>query len=195
MPVTKKLETDHLRTPAEQALAAALVTENDLLRLKAIARLHARGLPPEVSWCDLLQEAIARVLDGSRRQPEGVSTVAFLAGVMRSLRAEHWRRALRQAAQMPMMLVDLDSVDAPAGEARDPAPTPERYVLAAQELARIERLFADDVQAQQLIAGLADQLSPEEICANCGMTKTDYDSTRRRIRRALLREGLRVKEP
>jgi hypothetical protein len=83
--------------PAQTALALGLVTPADLLRLKTIARLHARGLPPDVGWEDLLQEAVTRALVGSRVQPEGVTIVAFLAGVMRSLRAEHWRRALRRS--------------------------------------------------------------------------------------------------
>jgi hypothetical protein len=56
-------------TPAARALALELVTRMELLRLKVIARLHARGLPPEVDWSDLLQEAISRVLDGSRPKP------------------------------------------------------------------------------------------------------------------------------
>jgi len=89
------------KTPAARALALALVTEIDLLRLKVIARLHARGLPPEFDWTDLLQEAFARVLDGSRPPPEGVPKVAFLAGVMRSIKAEYWKRAQRQARQLP----------------------------------------------------------------------------------------------
>ena len=46
-----------------------------------------------MTWDDLLQEAFTRVLIGTRRQPEGVTMVALLAGIMRSLRAEHWRRA------------------------------------------------------------------------------------------------------
>jgi DNA-directed RNA polymerase specialized sigma24 family protein len=70
------------RTPAARALALKLVTETDLLRLKVIARVHARGLPAEMDWSDLLQEAFERVLDGSRQQPEGVAVVAFLAAFM-----------------------------------------------------------------------------------------------------------------
>jgi hypothetical protein len=66
-----KVPQDVPKTPAAQALALKLVTGMDLLRLKAVARLHARGLPPEVGWSDLLQEAFARVLDGTRKRPEG----------------------------------------------------------------------------------------------------------------------------
>jgi hypothetical protein len=45
--------------PAARALAVKLVTETDLLRLEVIARVHARGLPPEIDWSDLLQELAA----------------------------------------------------------------------------------------------------------------------------------------
>ena len=34
-------------TPTQTALALDLITRMDLLRLKSIARLYARGLPPE----------------------------------------------------------------------------------------------------------------------------------------------------
>ncbi len=180
------------KTPAEQALALQLVTETDLLRLKAIARLHARGLPSDVSWSDLLQEAFARVLDGSRHRPEGLPILPFLAGVMRSIKAELCRRARREALQLPKLLADLEAGDADSGEPLEPAFTAERSFAAIQELAVIRRLFAADPQACQVIAGLADERSPEDICKAGGMSKTDYDSTRRRMRRVLLREGLRL---
>lgn len=180
-------------TPAEQALSLRLVTETDLLRLKAIARLHSRVLPPDVTWSDLLQEAFARVLDGSRRQPPDLPVLPFLAGVMRSLKAEYWRRARREALQLPKLAAAaLEAWEAGGGEPIDPRPEVERSLQAMQELAAIYDLFADDRQARQVIAGLAEERTPEEICEGCGMSKTDYDSTRRRMRRVLLREGLRM---
>jgi RNA polymerase sigma-70 factor (ECF subfamily) len=183
------------KTPAARALALKLVTEADLLRLKVIARLHARGLPPDVSWSDLLQEAFSRVLDGSRRRPDALPAVAFLAGVMRSIKTEHWRRARREAMQLPKLRAEVGTAYDVGGEACDPTPDPERRLIAMQELARIDHLFAEDSRALQVIIGLADGLSPEEICASYDMAKTDYDSTRRRIRRVLLREGLRSPQP
>jgi hypothetical protein len=39
--------------------------------------------------------------------------------------------------------------------------------------------------------GLFEGWSPEQIRARYDMSKTQYDSTRRRMRRALLKEGLR----
>jgi hypothetical protein len=45
------------------------------------------------------------------------------------------------------------------------------------------------------MTGLAEGRSPDEICAFNRLSKTDYDSTRKRIRRILLREGLRTPQP
>jgi len=177
------------KTPAARALALELVTRMDLLRLKVIARLHARGLPAEIDWSDLLQEAIARVLDGSRPKPEGVPVVAFLAGVMRSIKTDHWRRARRKARQLPKLLVDLDT------DEHADAFNPEHSLTAIQQLALIHQLFADDRQAIQVIAGLREGDTPEEICIRHNMSKTDYDSTRKRMRRVLIREGLRRPQP
>ena len=159
------------------------VSKTDLLRLKAIARLHARGLPAGIGWTDLLHEAIVRVLDGSRKPPPGLSMVAFLAGVMRSIKAEHWRRLRRDART-------FGPSGAHGNDERDPAPDPERSLAATEALAALDRLFADDPQALQVIEGLGQGLSAEEIRKTYAMSETDYDSTRKRMRRALLRDGL-----
>ncbi|HEV7717242.1 MAG TPA: hypothetical protein VGO53_16710 [Steroidobacteraceae bacterium] len=159
MPRIQPLVDTKVLGPAETALALDLVSEIDLLRLKTIARLHARGLPPDVGWDDLIQEAFTRVLTGARRQPEGVTMVAFLAGIMRSLKAEHWRRALSGSAGRQALRIDQESEDFRDIELRDPAPDPERSLSARQEISRIEQLFAEDPVALQIIAGLGEGLA------------------------------------
>jgi DNA-directed RNA polymerase specialized sigma24 family protein len=188
----KKVELDlaPLQPPAVRALAMKLVSDCDLLRLKVIARLHGRSLPPDISWADLLQEAIARVLDGSRAIPPEVPPVAFLAGVMRSIKAEHWRRRRRATGQQPALASHYQVVAPETAEACDPQPDPERWLIAAQQLEAIGTLFAQDPVALQIISGLGDGLTAEEIRQALGMSKTDYDSARRRMRRALIRAGL-----
>jgi DNA-directed RNA polymerase specialized sigma24 family protein len=176
--------------PAVRALALKLVTDCDLLRLKVIARLHGRSLPPDVSWADLLQEAFARVLDGSRAIPPGVPTVAFLAGVMRSIKAEHWRRRRRATDQQPVLATEYQVVAAETAEACDPQPDPERWLIASQQLEAVGMLFARDPVALQIITGLGDGLTAEEIRRTLGLSKTDYDSARKRMRRAVIRAGL-----
>ena len=175
--------------PTETALAIKLVSEMDLLRLKTIARLHARGLPPDVSWEDLLQEALTRVLTGARRIPKSVAPVAFIAGVMRSLRSEHWRRfsASRRRGDSPS---DYRAYRTREEALRDAAPDPERSLIAVEELKAIERLFADDPVVLRIIDALGEGLSAERIRAALSLTRTEYDSARKRMRRCLLREGL-----
>jgi RNA polymerase sigma-70 factor (ECF subfamily) len=162
----------------------------ELLRLKTIARVYARGLPPDVAWDDLLQEALTRIVSGARRQPEGVAMVSFVAGVMRSLRAEHWRRVLKGSPGHDAVRIDRMG-DGPRDVAlRDPSPGPERSLSAQQELRAIEGLFADDPVILKIIVGLGQGLSAEQIRAALKISNTDYDSARRRMRRTLLREGL-----
>src|SRR5689334_10178509 len=84
--------------PLEAALGQGLLSAADLLRLKAIARLLVRGLPGGIEWVDLLHEAMLRLLQGSRRRPYDLGVVPFVAGIMRSLRAEHWARLRREAS-------------------------------------------------------------------------------------------------
>ena len=186
----KVRETVLQQPPAQRALAVKLVTDCDLLRLKVIARLHGRSLPPDVSWADLLQEAFTRVLDGSRAIPPEVPPVAFLAGVMRSIKAEHWRRRRRATEQQPVLATEYQLVAPAIAEACDPLPDPERWLIAAQQLEAVSTLFAQDPVALQIIAGLGDGLTAEEIRRALGMTKTDYDSARKRMRRAVIRAGL-----
>jgi len=191
MPLKQLKLADHrVIAPTETALALKLVTEMELLRLKAIARLHARGLPPDAGWDDLLQEAFTRYLTGARQRPEGVPIVAFLAEVMRSVRADHVRRARRAGGKPDDLRLDQDSETTRSVELRDPAPDPERAVSAAQELVEIKRLFADDPVALKIIDGLGEGLSAEQIRVANGLTRVDYDSARKRMRRCLLREGL-----
>ena len=176
--------------PTETALALELVTEMELLRLKTIARLHARGLPADVGWEDLLQEALTRVLTGTRRQPDGVNVVAFVSGIMRSLRSEHWRRSGGSVERRDRIRVRAPLEDARDVVLRDAAPDPERVLSAAQELKAIEQLFADDHMVLGIITGLGVGLSAEEIRVSLGLSRTEYDSARKRMRRCLLREGL-----
>jgi RNA polymerase sigma-70 factor (ECF subfamily) len=137
----------------------------------------------------MLQEAITRVLTGSRRCPEGVTTVAFVAGILRSLRTDYWRRVRRESGG-ERSRHNLESDDTAALDLVDPAPGPERAMEARQQLALIKLLFADDPTALKIIEGLCNSLSAEQIRICAGLSRTEYDSARRRMRRAVLREGL-----
>ena len=175
----RPMQWDRRALPATQDVAAALAAlpEHELLRLRAIARLRARGLPGGVSWSDLLHEAVLRALAGTRVWPPGVPLVAFLAGIMRSLCDEQWRRRRRESAL-------------PAPETASPADDPERAYAAAEALAAIHRLFASDPVATKVMTGLMEGLGAEEIRCHYDLSAVEYDTARRRIRRTMLRYGL-----
>ncbi len=167
----------HAPPPRDFGAALAAMSDDDLLRLRALARLRARGLPDGVAWSDLLHEAVLRALEGTRRWPPGVPLLAFLAGIMRSLCDEQWRRRRREGP-----LAGLDDTAAEAD--------PERVYAAAEALAAVDRLFASDAVALKVIAGLTNGLGAEEIQRHYGLSAVAYDTARRRMRRALLRHGL-----
>jgi RNA polymerase sigma-70 factor (ECF subfamily) len=175
---------DGTTTAAAGDMSCALraLSDADLVRLKALARLWSRGLPGGLGWTDVLNEAIVRSLDGSRRWPADVPLLAFLSGVMRSICDEHWRRARRDRTWL---------VAAPASGGAVAAPdNPERVLAAAQALGAINGLFADDPAALKILAGLAEGMSATDIRLHYDMSERDYDSTRKRMRRVLLRRGL-----
>jgi DNA-directed RNA polymerase specialized sigma24 family protein len=172
----------------EVASALRQLSATDLLRLEALARLRARGLPPSLSWSDLLHEAIRRALDGSRPWPPGVPLLAFLAGIMRSVRSELCRRG---AYEVRLMRTDLPYFCGPLRDERDP----ERIVAAARAVAGIYALFAGDEAALQVISALANGLTASEIRRTLGMSETEYETTRKRMRRTLLRQGFKGREP
>jgi DNA-directed RNA polymerase specialized sigma24 family protein len=175
---------DH--TTVDVARAIHDLSDGDLLRLKALARLWTRGLPGGLGWADLLNEAIARALDGSRRWPPGVPLLAFLSGVMRSICDDHWRRARRD---LELFVRNDDLAELCGDEAQSP-PDPERMLVAAQALSAVHSLFAHDPPALKIIAALAEGLTAKEICELHDMSERDYDTVRKRMRRTLLRRGL-----
>jgi DNA-directed RNA polymerase specialized sigma24 family protein len=173
------------RTAADAASAIQALSETDLVRLKALARLWSRGLPGGIGWADVLHEAIVRVLDGSRPWPPGVPILAFLSGVMRSICHDHWRRVRHE--QKLLVSRDDRAQSGPSAEPADAAADPERVAAAVAGLAEIIRLFAGDAVALKIIDGMAGGLTAAEICSAYDISTLDYDTARRRMRRILLR--------
>ncbi|WP_245473882.1 hypothetical protein [Bradyrhizobium zhanjiangense] len=106
--------------------------------------------------------------------------------MMRSICNDHWRRA-RLERRLLVSRDDPDQRSGPDHEA-DAAPDQERILAAAQTLANVYRLFESDLLALKIIAGMADGLAAREICKSNGVSELDYDTTRRRMRRPLLRD-------
>ena len=173
------------RTAADAASAIQALSEADLVRLQALARLWSRGLPGGIGWADVLHEAIIRVLDGSRIWPPDVPILAFVSGVMRSICDDYWRRVRRE--QRMLVSRDERSRCVSSADPADEVADPERVAVAVAALAEIYRLFAGDAIALRIIDGLSNGLVAKDICKGYGISARDYDTARRRMRRALLR--------
>ena len=175
-------------SPSESADELSRLSEANLRRLERIARLRTIGLN-ELDWRDLLHDAVARLLDGSRHCPRGLSLVIFLRETMRSIVSDHWRR--RNASPI---LLEAELPQAEDGErsgivenAPDLTTNPEREASAAETLTSIEEVFRNDPAAMFVIVGMVDGKSPKEIQEEANMNPTRYATTQRRIRRKLAR--------
>lgn len=170
-----------MATREECAEALRQLSDEDHERLEKIARLRATGLHA-VAWCDLLHDAIERLLDGRRRWPRKVPLVVFLRETMRSIASDHWRR-LDQS-----VVVSESEIGEAVANAIDETAQPERRASAEETIGQIEDAFESDNEALRVLAAMASGWGPQEIQQEIGMDETRYASTLRRIRRRLLRE-------
>ncbi|WP_162136955.1 RNA polymerase sigma factor [Magnetospirillum molischianum] len=148
-----------------------------MFRLTRGARLRCLGT--DYGPDDLLQEAIRRILDGQRTVPSDQPFVACLMQVMRSI-AWASRKRLRAVAKEAELVQMEDTVPSPT-------PTPEQEAASNDACARLNEvivdMFGDDDEAQAVLMGRVDGMTPAEIKAAFGMNQTTYDTALRRIRR------------
>lgn len=175
--------------PSTAAAALAALSDADLLRLKRFAELRSLRLPL-MSWSDLLNEAIARVLDGSRCWPPDVDFVVFMLQSIRSIASEQWRRIERTPVTREADLSAGESSNTERASLDDVGRTevnPEREVLAERTVQDVMAIFRADRQATAILEGLAEGDTPADIQRRAGMTPIQYASAQRRIRRTLAR--------
>jgi RNA polymerase sigma-70 factor (ECF subfamily) len=157
---------------------------DELHKLKQIARLRSFGLPSS-TWEDLLQEALFRAFTGARQWPVSVPFLAFLAQTVRSIAGDERRRSQDvEVISAADLGVDEDSAKHIDNVAVT-ATTPESLAAARAALQEIERIFAGDLEALQVLEGLALGLTPAEVQSTSGMTSVQYSTAQKRIQRAL----------
>ncbi|QQO52440.1 MAG: hypothetical protein N838_02630 [Thiohalocapsa sp. PB-PSB1] len=185
--------TDNL-SPEEVRERISQLQEPDILKLLELAhaRLYKSGTLAPME--ELLSESVSRILSGRRNWRRDMDTVPFIFGVMKSISDELLKR---RAASLVIPESDIPGAD-PSDEGLlerstqdDPELSAQERAISAQEkLLRVEDLFNDDELAQQVVLGRAEGWSPEEIQKEFNMTKTEYASASKKIRRRFLKEGL-----
>ena len=187
--MTMQQPVSDLASTQEAALTLRDLSQADLLRLKQIAKMRSSGLV-SLDWEDLVNEAVARVLAGTRRWPKSVPFIAFMAQTIRSVASEEWRRLDQAQVTLESEMAATDDgepITSLADIAANPI-HPEREVIARRTLSEIEALFVNDAEAHQVLFGLAQGLAPAEIQTDSGMSPIQYASAQKRIRRSLARQ-------
>lgn len=143
-----------------------------MLIARGFARTRIRGSVVEPE--DLLQEAVAKTLDGRRTWNRSVSILKHLDRVMES---DAGHVAEKQATHAPGPIPE--GADEPAAS----APDPSIAVVAQDELDDLLGLFAGDEQALDVVHLRREGFSASEIQQELGMSKTRYETVTKRIRR------------
>src|SRR5262249_43568923 len=163
----------------------ASIGDADAVRLEKIARRLSRNGPPE--WEDLVQMALTRALDGTRRCPREVDLVRFLAEAMRSIASDSAKARKRKPELR--LVPKTGGGDNDDGftefDFADPSPNAEETLAEEQELDLIRghviALFGEDLIAQTIIEGEMDGMEAHELQELTNLDPTAYASKRRFI--------------
>jgi len=155
----------------EVARLLSRLRHTDHLRLAALATVWTKVCPRREAF-ELLNEALARVLSGSRPWPAEVSIHAFLSQVMRSI-ASQWAHEDKREP----LLEDADVV-------RDDTATAPNHELADLTI-RMRKALGNDPDGLGIFEQILAQGSRKDVRAELGIDETQYDTARRRMIRTL----------
>ena len=175
--MTLRPESGQYATREEAHNAIQHLQDSDFVKLMVIARsfTKTRLSGAVVGADDLLQEAIAKTLAGQRRWNRNVSIIRHLDRVMESDSGHLAERRVREQTH------PLD--DHPEIATHDPSP--ESRLRFSETLDKVLALFTGDERALQLIHLKGEDHSASEIREKLGMSKLEYDTVSKRIRRRL----------
>ena len=193
-------------TPAEITAAIEALTPADWSRLKSYADNRILKIGPKAAsrtGKDLLHIALELLLDDTRRwNRTKVDFIFFMIGAIRSI-SSNWARGYEPEEALALeldvkkknkdgetfRLIDFVEDDRPDPEQR--VVDEEKRLADARWLEVINRLFKDDEQAQMVIEAWQDGYDPADVRSLWNLSQNEYDTTVRRIRRAVNRVGLR----
>jgi hypothetical protein len=189
---SRRVPDEKAATQDEIMTAIQCLSDAENLRLQKYARFRIRGLGKASAgrdWRDLVGEALTATLDPDhRRWNKSVTFVRHLLGAMRSI-STAWRKAFDPDE------ADLESDLIRPGQERKegnvfadiPSANPggERIVMARQEVDAIEKLFARDSIALDVIGGWRAQMTGPDIKEALGISQTEYETVVKRIRRTV----------
>jgi len=171
--------------------AIECLTDADWGRLRKMAKANLWGTrldDPE----ELVNETFERLISGSRTWNIGMAFVPWMRGAIKSVAdGLRNRRAAKLEATATDLAVDCDPDAAPdifGSEETTPLDlilTEEARAMAESDLAKIAAHFKGDQNVEWILIGIEDDLKPEELREIAGLTLTQYETARRKLRRGL----------
>lgn len=157
------------------------LSDTDHVKLMIIARSLAKKRTGRsiVSAEDLLQEAITKTLAGDRKWNRTVSIVQHLVGVMRS-DSSHVAEQTRTRREESLI-----NADEHVGQALNP----EFLLCLADEYQAFTSSFEGDTLVQNILHLKYRGHEASDIIHELGISKTQYDTALKRIRRRLIKNA------
>jgi RNA polymerase sigma-70 factor (ECF subfamily) len=186
----RRVPDERAATGEEVRAAVAALGEADLVRLERFARYRVRGLSRRAcgrTHEDLLHEAVTDTLDPQKRRwNKNVSFASHLIGAMRSI-SSHWGEQFN--ADEPRLESELVRTSAegdpsnPMDSVGSDSPGADRIADARQQLEQIENAVAGDRILSDILGGMRAEMLPSEICEVLGLSRTEYETAVKRLRR------------
>ncbi len=179
--------TDDSLSVTEVDAALRALSGADWERAIRLARFRASGL---ADWTaeSLLSEALAKLLAGDRVWRRGVPALQTLKNVLHSLASNDRKKQ----AGAPIDRFAAVNVGAGGGEEDQPPAftavdlrSPESIVDGKSQLAAIEKLVADDEDAQMVLMAWSEGIRGKAAAEDLGFDMKRYDAARKRLERKL----------
>lgn len=174
-------EKNEVLSVSEFNEAMTLLSKTDYIRLGVMADALCWGL--DIEGKELLNVAFIKALEGKRNCPKSLPIVAFIYGVMESLKSAHFKKRKNDPLSN---LVDFEGEDTlDINDLQTTIDTPEELLLANQTLKEIDSIFASNETEQMVLLGKVDGCSPSEMQEMLGLSSIQYASALKGIRRKL----------
>lgn len=187
---SRRVPVENAATQDEIKTAIQSLTPADSIRLQKFARFRMRGLGRASNgrdWQDLMDQALTNTLDPNHRSwNKSVTFVMHMLGAMRSI-STAWKKAFDpDEASLESDLIrsggEVRAVsifdDIPSN-----SPDGEWVMVARQEIAEIEKHFAQNSIELDVISGWRAEMTGPEIKEALGISQKEYETAVRQIRR------------
>ena len=152
------------------------LTDHDWLKIVNSGRAWAVGLRG-FGTEDLFHEALTRLLEDERHIPNQINFTYGVLRIMQSLADERRKQQVRYWVdnddEQPDLQIDEDSLE---------------ELVQEESLAALQTRVGNDNTAADVLSLSAQGYRAEEVCTMLSIKRTTYESARKRIRRAVLKD-------